>query len=849
MWSHTQREDSPHSSKKSKKIKCMTRQSVPPKSDQSSPSSDFGNYLPFRIALAVATGIFLFYLGTSLFLRNDVEGSRIFSDLIAILINGIATLCFFYAAICSRWVGKRIYLAWAMLGIAQFSFTLGDILWGYYDISLQEAPFSSLTDIPYLLFYPLFLIGILFLPSISLNPSERIKMLLDSGIVLIAAVIGFWSLIIAPSIEENAGADAMTLFLTVAYPVMDLVLLFALIDLLFRRLNNQERAPLLLLGAYVLIQIAADSIFMREVLAGTYVSGELLDSCWILGYLLGGLAAVSHVDAIRRGQLAPTGEYVPHYGQLTWPLYIPYIAAGGAFALLVWSHDHPLPLSFTTLALAVASIICLVIFRQVLVLNENASLYREAQEEIDERKSAEKEIIRLNEGLESRVVERTSQLEAANKNLQNEIVERKEAEIALKDSERRLGEIINFLPDPTFVIDKEGKVIAWNRAVENLTGVNAKEILGKGDFEYSRAFYGESRPMLIDLALRSDLFFEGKYEDLKMIGDGTLVAEAHLPQAMKTGASYLYASAAVLYDWEGNIYGAIESMRDITERKKAEENLLSAKEKAESATRAKSEFLANMSHEIRTPMNAVIGMTGLLLETDLKPEQREYLETIRNSGNGLLSIINDILDFSKIDGGKMELECQAFDLRSCIEDSLDLVVGKAAEKGLELIYILEKNVPDTVLGDATRLRQILVNLLGNAVKFTEKGEVVLSATSSQENPHDPRVTREDENGSDRGAIFIPAEGIELHFAVKDTGIGISRDNMNRLFQSFTQIDSSTSRYYGGTGLGLAISRRLVELMGGRIWVESEPGRGSTFHFTMISRALPPKGHRCSRTRG
>ena len=155
-----------------------------------------------------------------------------------------------------------------MIGIAQFSFTLGDILWAYYDISLQEASFSFLTDIPYLLYYPLFLIGILLLPSMSLNPSERIKMLLDSGIVLIAAVIGFWSLIIAPTIEENAGADAMTLFLAVAYPVMDLVLFFALIEFLFRRLNSQERAPLLLLGAYVLIQIAADSIYMREVVGG-----------------------------------------------------------------------------------------------------------------------------------------------------------------------------------------------------------------------------------------------------------------------------------------------------------------------------------------------------------------------------------------------------------------------------------------------------------------------------------------------------------------------------------------------------------------------------------------------------
>jgi signal transduction histidine kinase/DNA-binding response OmpR family regulator len=313
--------------------------------------------------------------------------------------------------------------------------------------------------------------------------------------------------------------------------------------------------------------------------------------------------------------------------------------------------------------------------------------------------------------------------------------------------------------------------------------------------------------------LESDLDIEKKYNTMKRQEDGTLVGEAFTPN-LRGKAVYLVGSAAVLYNSEGEVYGAIESIRDITERKLAEEDLKSAKERAESATRAKSEFLANMSHEIRTPMNAVIGMTGLLLETDLKPEQRDYLETIRNSGNALMAVINDILDFSKIDGGKLELEKQPFDLRNCIEISMDLVAAKAAEKGLELIYFLEDDVPQILIGDETRLRQVLINLLGNAVKFTEIGDVVLSVSSS--------AARD-------GAV-------ELHFAVKDTGIGISPENMSKLFQSFTQVDSSTTRYYGGSGLGLAISKRLVEMMGGRIWVESELGIGSTFHFTMTAKA-------------
>jgi signal transduction histidine kinase len=250
--------------------------------------------------------------------------------------------------------------------------------------------------------------------------------------------------------------------------------------------------------------------------------------------------------------------------------------------------------------------------------------------------------------------------------------------------------------------------------------------------------------------------------------------------------------------------------RDITTRKQNEDELRRAKEAAEAGSQAKSEFLANISHEFRTPMNGILGMTELILDTDINSEQREYLEMVKSSADSLLRLLSDILDFSKVEAGKVELVEHEFALAQSLAETLQVMRFRAQQKGIELRWRISPGVPDRVVGDATRLRQVLVNLVGNAIKFTEQGEVLVQVETQEQNQ--ARVV--------------------LHFRVKDSGIGIPKDKQSMIFDAFTQADSSTTRKYGGTGLGLAITTRLVMLMEGKLWVESELGQGSTFHFTV-----------------
>ncbi len=529
-----------------------------------------------------------------------------------------------------------------------------------------------------------------------------------------------------------------------------------------------------------------------------------------------------------------------------------------------------------------------------------------------------------------------------------DLTDRRQAEIALRDSQRRMADIIDFLPDATLVIDTTGKVISWNHAIEEMTGIKAADMIGKGNYEYALPFYGERRPILADLVLLSDETVKEKYH-LTRKEKNWLTGDVEVP-VLRGEKRFVFATATAIYDINGNMVGAIESIRDINDRKLAElalqesearfrtmmeqlpiamqvytpdgilreankaveelfnysaaelignRNVLKdeqvkkigalpliekaikgetvptsewqfdaaasfgkgrklwlksrfypikdtdgkvknfvilheditelkqyqqhleemieqrtielkqAKEEAEAANRAKSEFLANMSHEIRTPMNAIIGFSGLALKTDLSNKQRDYITKIDTSAKSLLGIINDILDFSKIEAGKLEMEAIDFRLDEVMNNIANMVSVKAAEKGIELLAIIADDVPYALVGDPLRLGQVLLNLANNAVKFTEKGDILIRAE----------------------LLHQDHARCHLKFTLKDTGIGMTETQIGKLFTAFSQADTSVTRKYGGSGLGLTISRRLVQMMNGEISVTSEPGIGSTFIFT------------------
>jgi two-component system, sensor histidine kinase and response regulator len=352
--------------------------------------------------------------------------------------------------------------------------------------------------------------------------------------------------------------------------------------------------------------------------------------------------------------------------------------------------------------------------------------------------------------------------------------------------------MINAIPDAVSYRDFNGVFLACNEPFARICGRPCSAIVG---CTVAELFPGQTALILARDAEVLSSQQPCTHDDLVAYADGRHV--------------HLETVRSPVRDSAGKLIGVLAIGRDITQRKRGEDDIRRAKEIAEEATRMKSDFLANMSHEIRTPMNAIIGLSHLVLKTELTPRQRDYIAKVQTSGQHLLGVINDILDFSKVEAGKLDLEHTEFELEKLLDNTSSLICEKSHAKGLELVFEVAPEVPAHLVGDSLRLGQILLNYANNAVKFTEKGEIVISVRASERTERD----------------------VLLHFRVQDTGIGLTQEQMGRLFQSFSQADTSTTRKFGGTGLGLAISKRLAELMGGEVGVESEPGKGSTFWFS------------------
>jgi PAS domain S-box-containing protein len=390
--------------------------------------------------------------------------------------------------------------------------------------------------------------------------------------------------------------------------------------------------------------------------------------------------------------------------------------------------------------------------------------------------------------------------------IRTDITELKRTRDELEDQLHFVRELIEAIPLPIYFKDVAGRYIGINRAFETVFGRNRDDLVGKTAFEFLNPADAE-----FHAARDRELFTHPapqSYEHQLRWGSGDLHT--------------LFFQKAPLTRPDGGVRGLIGIILDVTERRKAEQEAIKAKEAAEAANRAKSDFLANMSHEIRTPMNGVIGMTEILLDTQLTSEQRQQLRLVQSSAESLLTIINDILDFSKIEAGRLSMDETTFSLTKLLDDTLGTLAPRAHQKGLKVSHGLAPELSDSVVGDPGRLRQVLVNLIGNAIKFTARGEIIVTAARST----------------------VSDDGEHIEFTISDTGIGIPADKLEHIFEPFAQEDSSTTRRFGGTGLGLTISARLVAMMDGSMDVDSEPGKGSTFRFTA---RLPAAGQQRATT--
>ncbi|MBZ2165414.1 histidine kinase dimerization/phosphoacceptor domain -containing protein [Methanobacterium spitsbergense] len=529
----------------------------------------------------------------SILLRNDSIALAFLGDITSVVIDLLVVLTLFYATIRSAHLGLRVQIAWMIMTVAFMVYAIGDILWAILELGLQQNPFPSVADVFYLTFYPLFALGIYYLARFSFTRSEKLKIFIDMGTVIITVGLIFWTFLIIPTLSSPE--NLFTTNVSAIYIIGDFLLLLVLLRLLYSKVD-ENYGSVLFLGMGILVLICTDTIFAFQTLQGTYVSGGLLDTGWILSFVLVGLAAFLQASE-EKFDFQRFSQIRVWFQRSNLTPYLPLIWVLIAFTLLIWANDNVITPNLEYIELGVGFIIVLVIIRQVITLNENKNLITAAGKELNYKNKVERVLV---------------------------------------ESEKRLFDIIDFLPDATFAINSQGKVIAWNRAIEDLTGFKAKDIMGKGNYEYSLPFYGMRRPILIDLVTHSDENIEKHYDSFERNGEVILVeTEAPLKGINRT----LWGKAVPLYDGNGHINGAIEAIRDITERKNAENEI-------KSSLKEKNILLQEIHHRVKNNMQIISSL--LSLQTKYVDEE-EAVNVLKESQNRVksMAMIHEKLYISK----------------------------------------------------------------------------------------------------------------------------------------------------------------------------------------------------------
>ena len=712
----------------------------------------------YRNAKILVIFFVLFHLILGFALRDNLPLRAELSDLFLPLVCSFGTGGLIYALLNADKQEKKVRLAFALMASGMLCYTLAETTWAILEIGLHQQPFPSLADGFYLMYYPLFAIGIMFLPLDQASFRERVKIIIDIIIIMVAAALVFSDFLIGPILAKGE-ENSLALTLSLAYPILDLVLLFALVELLYSRRNSLDARPMLLLFVAVTIMIASDINFGIQSSSETYASGGAPDTGFVISYSLIGLAGILQANEWKlhpRGFSAGSRSLyeLPH-----WIRYLPYAAVIVSYLLLIWKQSHSLPFDLFTTTLGVGGIIGLVLVRQNIALDENNRLYLESRKEINERKRAEE---------------------------------------LLRESGQFNREIISSAKEGIIVYDSKFCYLVWNQFMENLTGIPSSDAIGKSALELFPHLIDQGIDKLLERALAGEMAT-------------SVDTPYHIPQTGKTG--WTVGTYGPCRNADEEIIGVIGIVHDITERKLIENDLRESRGELEQRVRERTEdleaknvemerFIYTVSHDLRTPLVGISGLLGFVKQ-DAEKGDLKLLETDLNAISGTIGkmdqLLGETLELSRI--GRVTNPPQDVPFGEIVKEALD----QAAESiRLRDIKVLVAQGLPTVHVDRMRIVEVLVNLIDNSSKYLG------------------------DQSKSRIEIGYRLDGGQTVLFVRDNGIGIDPSQHDKVFELFYKVDRKSE----GTGAGLAIVKRIIEVHDGRIWIESELGKGCTICFTL-----------------